>query len=153
MSRKIVITVLVFSLLLMSGCTVYPEKKVSILQNATGLEQYERLKWESLKAKQWADLEAHFASNFVFLGADGAKNKQQAMEALRASEITDYTLGDLEVTAQGNTAIVTYTLTVKGTMHGKPMSEAPTRVMSVWQQQKSGWVQIAESETSLSPAP
>lgn len=41
--------------------------------------------------------------------------------------------------------VVTYTINLRGTMAGQPLPTNPLRLMSVWQQQKSGWVVIAHS--------
>jgi hypothetical protein len=49
----------------------------------------------------------------------------------------------------GTTFVVTYTITLNGSVNGtggsQPFPSAPQHMMSVWQQQKSGWVEIAHS--------
>src|SRR6266550_2643818 len=42
--------------------------------------------------------------------------------------------------------VVTYSITLRGTRAGQPLPVAPIRRMAVWQQQKSGWMKIADSE-------
>jgi len=49
----------------------------------------------------------------------------------------------------GTTIVVTYTITLNGSMNGtggsQPLPSAPQHMMTVWQQQKAGWVVIAHS--------
>jgi hypothetical protein len=90
--------------------------------------------WRAVQKKDWAAVEAHMASNFVYLDAAGTKDKSQRLADLKEMTLTDANINDVNVTPSGNHAIVTYTL-------------AGNRHMSLWQQQKSGWVQIAMSAT------
>jgi hypothetical protein len=46
--------------------------------------------------------------------------------------------------------IVTYLITLHGTSAGKPFPNEPIRFLSVWQQQKAGWVLVAQSSSQLS---
>jgi len=136
----------------LTACSLWSQSKNPAWTTATGAEQFERLMWKALKDKNWLDLETHFSSNFVYLGAEGKMDKDQVMKVLRTADIKDYTLGDFTTTPSGTDIICTYTVTMKGTMGGKPVSESPTRVMTIWQQGKSGWQQIAESEVPMPAA-
>ena len=62
----------------------------------------------------------------------------------------DYTLGDLKTELNGATIVVTYIITLNGvasngTAGPKPLPSTPQHMMTVWQQQKTGWVAIAHS--------
>src|SRR6266581_528689 len=46
----------------------------------------------------------------------------------------------------GDTLVVPYDITLRGTRAGQPLPQGPVRRMAVWQQQKSGWMKIADSE-------
>jgi hypothetical protein len=72
--------------------------------------------------------------------------------------LKDYALGDLNAEMNGTTFVVTYTITLNGTLNGagnasagngaagsQPLPSAPQHMMTVWQQQKKGWVIIAHS--------
>jgi ketosteroid isomerase-like protein len=61
-------------------------------------------------------------------------------------QVADYSLGEVNVTANANNAVVTYSLTLKAPSAGSPTGGEARRFMSVWQQQKSGWVLVAMSE-------
>jgi hypothetical protein len=45
----------------------------------------------------------------------------------------------------GSTIVVTYSISLVGTSGSQPLPSAPLRMMTVWQQQKSGWVILAHS--------
>src|SRR5271155_3318585 len=143
---SLIILVLSFTL---TACTLWSQSKNPSWNNATGAEQFEKLMYKALKDKNWIDLESHLSSNFVYLGAEGKKDKDQTMQMLRTTDIKDYTLGDFTTTPSGTDIICTYTLTMKGTIGGQPIPESPTRIMTIWQQGKSGWQQIAESEITI----
>ena len=113
----------------LSAQSIWKESKNPIWKQATGVEQYERLMWKAVKDKDWLAVESHMASNFVFSDASGVKDKSQRIADLKAlANVPE--ISDAVVTPSGNHAIVTYSL-------GK------SRVMSLWQEQKSGWVLVA----------
>jgi len=143
---SLIILVLAYTL---TACTIWGQSKTPSWNSATGAEQFERLMWMSLKNKKYVDIETHLASNFVYAGADGVKNKDEVMALLRTMQVESYTLGDFQTTPHGDDIICIYTVTMKGTMNGQKVLETPTRVMTVWQKQKSGWVQAAEADISL----
>jgi ketosteroid isomerase-like protein len=129
-----------------NGCTLWSLPKTSSWKNATGAEQHERLMWQAVKAKDWLNVESHIASNFVYMDASGPKDKQQRVRELRDMQVADYSLGEVTVTANANNAVVTYSLTLRAAGAGSPTGGEAHRFMSVWQQQKSGWVLVAMSE-------
>src|SRR5271168_1460280 len=142
----LIIFVLAFTL---TACTLWSQSKNPSWTTATGAEQFEKLMYKALKDKNWIDLEAHLSSNFVYLGAEGKMDKDQTMQMFRSADIKDYTLGDFTTTPSGTDIICTYTLTLKGAIAGHPIPESPTRIMTIWQQGKAGWQQIAESEIPM----
>lgn len=120
------------------SCTVAAQPKVSTWKNSTGAEAFQRLFWQAVKEKDWLQVESHMASNFVYLGTSGSKDKQQEITYLRSLELKDFSLGEINVTGQGADTIVTYTITLVG-----PQTTSPSKQMAIWQQQKSGWVLVA----------
>jgi hypothetical protein len=147
--RRIYTGLIVLSLLSLSSCTLWSQPKRNSWKNATGAEQHERLLWQAIKDKDWLNVESHLASNFVYMGGAGTRDKQQRVKQLRELQISDFSIGDLNVTAHGPDAVVTYTLTLKTPSRA---NEQPVRIMSVWQQVKRGWVLVAMSETAVSGA-
>src|SRR5438270_4250469 len=104
------IIIAVAGALLQSGCTVAAPAKVSNWKNSTGAEAYQRLFWQAVKEKDWLQVESHMASNFTYLNSGGSKDKQQTVDYLRSLELKDFSLGEINVNASGNDAIVTYTI-------------------------------------------
>lgn len=148
--RSAISAVLVLVLLLTTACTMYPEKKKPAWDSATSGEQYERLFWDSVKAKNWTDVEAHLGGTSVTVGPGLVRNKQQTMEHLRELDLASYSLGDVQTETSGADLIVTYTIIVHGTLNGKTFPETPLQMMSVWQQQKKGMVMTAHATMPIS---
>jgi hypothetical protein len=133
------------TLLAACGCTVWKDKPAKAFSQATGGEDLERVFWREVKAKNWKEVGYSLASNFVAITPEGQLDRVAALERLKELELKDYSLGDFRTELNGNTFVVTYTLTLRGTRNGQSLSEAPRRMMTVWQQQKKGWVEIAHS--------
>jgi hypothetical protein len=149
--------------LLLAGCTTMWKEKPTAWSNATGVEQFERLFWQDVKDKNWSDVEAHLASNYVYQSSGALRDHDAALEHFKKLEIADYTLGDVQVhfgglspktsangkadDLQSYTVIVTYTMDLKGTYEGQPLALSHVRMMSVWQQQKKSWETIAHADS------
>jgi len=134
------------TMLLLSGCTVWGEHPVRHWPDATGGEGLERSYWNDVKAKQWDELERHLASNYVlFTPEEGRLDRPAALAHLQPLRLDEYSLGDLQTELNGQTLVVTYSITMRGTFNGQPLPSAPVRMMTVWQQQKSGWMAIAHT--------
>jgi hypothetical protein len=141
-----------FSLALILACagllqasTVWGDHPVRNWTDVTGGESLERNFWMEVKAKNWTELEKHVAGNFISASTDGTKDKATALEHLKQLQVDEYSVGDFQVELNGQSLVVTYSLTLTGTSAGTPLASEPRRMMSVWQQQKSGWVIIAHS--------
>lgn len=128
--------IVVFVASTLSAQSLWKEQKNPGWKSATGVQQYESLLWRSVQRKDWLAVESHIASNFVYQDAAGTKDKAQHIADLKQMTVTDGTLNDANVTPSGNHAILTYVM-------------GGNRYMSIWQQQKSGWVQVAMSVTSV----
>jgi hypothetical protein len=148
MDRRVFLAALLA--LLATGCTMWPERKNPDWQQATGAERFEQLYWKEWKAKNWLELEARTASNFTLTTPGGTLDKAQALAELRRTALADYSLGEFQVVDHGSTAVVHYFATYAAAVEGRPEETIRQRRMAVWQQQKSGWILVAES---VSPAP
>jgi Domain of unknown function (DUF4440) len=136
---------LVFSLLLLEGCTMWSEHPVSHWADATGGEGLERSFWTDVKAKNWAELERHFSGNYAEITPDARYERAPAIARLKRFQVEEFSLGDLQTELNGNTFVVTYRLTLRGTYDGHQLPVVPMRVMAVWQHQTSGWMVIAHT--------
>jgi hypothetical protein len=136
--------VFLLSLALLAGCAGSP--KHATWKNATGSEQHERLMWQAMKSQQWNDVASHLAPMFVGVGADGRKYDREGwMEYWKSARLGDYSLGEVMVDPAGTNMVVSYVLVIS---QQPTASNQPLRVLSVWQQVKSGWIMTA---TSLTP--
>jgi hypothetical protein len=127
------------------GCTVWNDRPAKTFTDATGGEGLERVFWRELKAQRWNKVERSLASNFVSVTPPGQRDRAATLEHLKQLRLQDYSLGEFQTELNGNTFVVTYTATVHGTINGQPLPEGPMHMMTVWQEQKAGWVVIARS--------
>ena len=132
--------------LTLAACTVGAPKQSTAWSDATGAEQFERLLWQEVKAKNWTQVERRLAPTFVDVTASGTRDRDQFVERLKALEVVDYSLGELAVHPGGDNMIVAYTIT----LHPASGGETTLRMLTVWQQVKGGWVAVAHSETGPS---
>jgi hypothetical protein len=150
----LLILMLVFALTLellsISACTFYGDHPARALSEATGGEGLERVFWKNVQVANWVQVERALASNYTGVGPTGTLDRAATLEQYRTWQLKDYTLGDLKTELNGTTFVVTYTITLNGvtsngTTGSQPLPSGPQRMMTVWQQQKAGWIAIAHS--------
>jgi hypothetical protein len=147
----VLISVLVFT----PACTFYGERPARAMSEATGGEGLERVFWKNIQTAKWVEVERALASNYAGQNPNGTLDRSATLEQYRQWQLKDYTLGDLKTELNGTTIVVTYNITLNGTLNGttssnaaggsQPLPSSPLHMMTVWQQQKSGWVAIAHS--------
>jgi hypothetical protein len=142
--------VLVIVLTFAPACSFYREHPARTLSEATGGEGLERVFWKDVQTANWVEVERALASNYVGVTPSGILDRSATLEQYRQWQLKDYTLGDLKTEMNGTTFVVTYVITLNGvTSNGaagsQPLPSAPQHMMTVWQQQKAGWVVIAHS--------
>lgn len=136
---------LLLALFSLTACTVWREHTVTKWADATGGEGLERSFWREVKDKNWRELEKHLAGNYTATTPHGRLDRAQALQHFQQLQIKDFSLAETEEQLNSNTLVVTYSLTLQGSGPSDPLPAGPLRAMSVWQQQKSGWVVIAQS--------
>jgi Domain of unknown function (DUF4440) len=141
---------LVLVLTFASACTFYGEHPARSMAEATGGEGLERVFWKNVQAANWVEVERALASNYAGVTPGGTLDRSATLEQYRQWQLKDYALGDLQTELNGITIVVTYTITLdgvasNGTGGSQPLPSAPQHMMTVWQQQKAGWVVIAHS--------
>jgi hypothetical protein len=97
-------------------------------------------------------VERSLASNYVGITATGPMDRDAALERYRSWQLKDFSIGDLKTEMNGDTIVVHYVITLDGVMSQasggtQPLPSTPLRMMTIWQQQKSGWIVIAHSMT------
>lgn len=147
MKNRLEIFLLLSTVLSMSACTVWREHPGSSnWKDATGGEGLERSFWKDIKAKRWNEVEHRISSNFVGVSPGGSRlDKAAALSYLQQLQLDDYALGDVQSEMNSDTFVVTYTLAIHGTSAGQPLPSEPIRMMTVWQKQSAGWMEIAHS--------
>ena len=133
-----VLSILTFS----SACTVYGERPVLTIADATGGVGFEQGFWRQIQAQNWKKLEQHIAGNFVYVTPSGRLEREAAIEEIEKMRVSDYSIGDITTEMNGDIFVVTYTITLRGSSGFPPQ---PQRRMSVWQKQKAAWMIIAHS--------
>src|SRR5438477_8633489 len=94
------------------GCTIWPQTP-SAWSNATGAEQFERLWWQEVKAKNWQEVEGHLAATYVSSTPAGRFDRAAALQHLQKLDISDYSIGDFNVVPNGADMVVTYNMTLR----------------------------------------
>ncbi len=149
--RSIPICLILAALLSFSGCTVYPERPVRAFNQATGGEGFERAFWKEVQAQDWQDVGSHLASNFMYVTPRSRWERAAAFDHIQSLRIQDYAISDMSTEMNRDTFVVSYTIVLRGTSPAGELPTAPERRMTVWQQQKKGWMAIAHSV--LGPVP
>jgi hypothetical protein len=139
--RKIFVTSLLAASLL-CGCTVYGVKNPPTLKSTTSAEQYERLYWSAVKAKNWQQIPGMLAANVVYDAGGKVLSKDEVVPYLQAANVTDFTISGLVVKPNGVDMALHYTLQLSS-------SAGPVQTLtavSVWQQVSSGYILITHTE-------
>ncbi len=139
---------LLCSLLILEGCTLWGAHTARTIPDATGGESLERGFWNDVKAKRWDEIEKHISATYIAEVPSGRLDRATAMARLRQFQLNDFSIGDVQTEWNSNTVVVSYTLALRGTVAGQPLSAEPQRIMGVWQKQKAGWMAIAHSVTT-----
>lgn len=151
--RIVALLALFASALLWSGCAlkvpVAGHTPRSSFGKATGPDGWEQAFWGAVKDKDWAAIERHLSTNYVLTVAGDHFDKPQTLAFLKRFDLSSVQVSDIESRPEGNDFVVTCTLTIAGTLDGKPITNPVTRILSVWQEQKRGEVLIAQSETAV----
>jgi hypothetical protein len=132
--------VMVFSLF---GCSFGAAKHPN-WNSATGAEQHERLMWKAIRQKDWKEVEHRLAPTFTGVNAKGQTfDRAGWVEYWKNSPVSEFSLGDVAVHPNGPDMTVTYLLQLSGG------GSTGLRVVSVWQQVKSGWILTATTHTPI----
>jgi hypothetical protein len=133
--------------LLIAGCAG-GEPKHPTWNNSTGAEQHERLLWRAIQGKDWVNVERRLSPTFVGVNADGRMfDRAGWLELWKSAQVTEVSLGELQVQPEGPDMKVTYILHVP--VSGAGPAPAGQRVVSVWQQLKTRWLLSATSITPI----
>src|ERR1051326_3455360 len=126
--------------LLAAGCAGTP--KHATWNNATGGEQYERLMWQAIHDKDWANIERHLSPTFIGVNPQGQMlDRAGWMTYWKGLPAFEFSLGELAVQPEGADMKVTSVVQMSG--------GGAVRVVSIWQQVKNRWALTAASLTPI----
>jgi hypothetical protein len=132
-------------MMLVSACTFYGDRPARAFSEVTGGEGLERVFWKQVQAANWTEVERALASNYMGTAPGGNLDRTTTLAQYRQWQLKDYSIGDLRTELNGSTIVVTYVISLNGTEGSQQLPSAPQHMMTVWQQQKAGWVAIAHS--------
>jgi len=131
----------------LSGCTIFGEKKTPTLKSTTSAEQYERLFWSAVKAKNWQQLPGMLAANVMYSVGGKVLSKDQVVPYLQGLNIADCSITNMVVKPNGVDMTLSYTLQLSPA--GGPLQTLTA--VSVWQQAAQGYILIAHTQQPQSP--
>lgn len=109
-------------------------------------EKLERKMWTAIMAGDNAAVESMIAPGFQSVHGDGARDRAGEIKLLEGLDPLKVQFSDFKVTEQGDTIIVTYSVSVAESIDGKNLTNpAPTPRQSVWIKTQSGWQWIAHA--------
>jgi len=132
----------------MSGCTIYGEKKPPTLKSTTSAEQYERIFWSAVKAKNWQQVTALLGPNVMYGVGGKVLSNDQVVPYLKAANIAEFTISGMVVKPNGPDMTLSYTLQLSAA--GGPVQTFTA--VSVWQQVAQGWILIVHTEQPQTPS-
>jgi hypothetical protein len=110
--------------------------------------------WDNIKKKDPEAFAAMLAEDFVYISNDGLYDKAGTVNGIKQIAPTDITLSDWKtVMANKDTAVVTYTVEMKGTSGGEPMPPGAMRAGSVWVNRGGKWVGVFHQDTPVETPP
>ncbi len=119
-------------------------------KNATGGEQHEKLMWRAIHDKDWKAVQRHLAPTFVGVNASGQGfNRESWLEFWKGAPVGEFSLGEMTVEPEGADMVVTYILQLSPGPGAAETAPKGLRVISVWQQVKTRWIQTAVSLTPI----
>jgi hypothetical protein len=143
--RTIWMTSLLAACLIVSltGCTIYGEKKPPTVKSTTSAEQYERIFWSTVKAKNWQQLPGLLAANVMYNVGGKVLSKDQVIPYLQGLNLADFTITGMVVKPNGPDMTLNYTLQLSSAGGSLQTYTA----ISVWQQVAQGnWILTVHTE-------
>ncbi len=135
---------IVFLLVCTAACTMW-KKPGTGWSAATGGEQLEKLFWQDVQAKNWAEVEKHLAASFAGAGPNGPVDHAAFLRDLQGYQLTSVNLANCSTQLNGADLMVACIARREGSAPGNRAAAT----LSVWQQLKKGWVMVAHSESAL----
>jgi hypothetical protein len=142
MPRRLTLVVLFLTPTL--ACTMW-KNPARGWSGATGGEQLEKLFWEDVQAKKWAQVDKRVAETFAGASPAGTLDRAAFLQDLQAHEFTAISVSGCTSKLNG----ADFVITCVARRQGAGGSAGAAATLSIWQQLKRGWVMVAHSESPL----
>ena len=110
--------------------------------------------WDKIKTKNPDGFGAMLADDFIYISNDGVYDKAGTVSGIKQIEATDISFSDWKVLMlDKDSAVVTYTVNMKGTSGGQPIPPTPVRAGSAWVNRGGTWVGVYHQDTLVKVAP
>lgn len=115
----------------------------------------ERAAWDAIKRKDWAAFTDMLAPEFIDVTTEGDLDKDGTVAYVKKFELTEATLSDFKVIKIDNdAAIITYIVTSKGTVDGKPIPADGKMYHSTVRALRGGkWLAVFHQGSPAMPPP
>jgi hypothetical protein len=109
--------------------------------------------WDKIKTKNPDGFSAMLADDFIYVTEDGVYDRAGTTDGIKQLSPTDISFADWKVVpVDKDAAVVTYTVTMKGTSGGQPMPPGPMRASSVWVNRGGTWTGVFHQDTRVMEA-
>jgi hypothetical protein len=129
-----------------------PTKPAATVSEADAIAR-EKAVWDALKKKDMDAFGGMLAADYVEVGDDGVFNKAGIINELKDLTVNDVSYADWKMLPIDSDALVlTYNVTVKGSMKGKDFPPGPYLAASAWVNRDGKWQAFFYQETMATPA-
>jgi ketosteroid isomerase-like protein len=157
MKRNIIITLLGIAVLTLgSTSSSFSQKKDKASANSKADAEVLRVINERRDALLRGDIDAYArqtADDYLAVGTNGrVRNKEEVLAGARSSDLKWISIehSDLKIRVYGNTAVVTYISTQKGTSQGQEISDQ-RRFTQVLVKKQRHWQFVSMHQSSVEP--
>jgi hypothetical protein len=113
----------------------------------------EKQVWEALKNKDFDGFANMLADDQIEVFGSGINDKAGSVKGVKDLALTDVTLSDWKVVMiDKDAAVVTYTVSLKGTAGGKEIPSTPFRASTAWVNRGGKWLAIYHQDTEATQA-
>lgn len=102
-------------------------------------ERLVRQLWGSIHLGNYEAVEQVLAPGFQAVDERGVRNREQEVQYLRGLKVAEYALTDVVVTENGPVTVVSYRISFKGTLNGKPVTVRSAPRLSVFVKSGDAW--------------
>lgn len=108
-------------------------------------ERLERDLWNDMKTFNWNALEKKLAPEFQSVHNDGPRNRTGELALIKNLQLGNYTLSNFKTSQQGDTIIVTYTVSADETIDDRRLTTRPSSRLSIWRNHNGQWQWLAHA--------